>query len=102
MEKEDNSSLCHQCSEYVHCDDLYEQEKLSRAVSLGHTQCVKWFIEAGADVNGPEKYLHLPLVVAVGLAHEECVKVLADARAGMDPPEILRSTAACYHRTKEK
>ena len=89
-------------SEYIHSDVLYEQEKLARAVSLGHTQCVKWYIEAGADVNGPEKYLHLPLVVAVGLGHEECVKVLADARAGMDLPEKYEALPLAIARLRQK
>lgn len=54
---------------------------LCSAVFIGQTEIVKMLIDAGADVNLPDRNLSTPLHIAVFMGHAEEAEILLDAGA---------------------
>ncbi len=53
-------------------------EELIQATVSGNTKTVKNLLEAGADVNGANKYGNTALILAVMYGHTEIVQILLD------------------------
>ena len=60
-----------------------EYTPLDVATLGGHIECMKMLLEAGADINGKDKYGITALHIAVRSQNLECVRLLLDA--GADP-----------------
>ena len=81
--------LCKRCDNYYSTD---ETKTLCVAAELGHTDCLRYLIAAGADVNNVTSMGNSPLLSAANKGHVKCVKLLLGTGADVNRPNICGDT----------
>ena len=66
---------------------------LERAASNGHSICVEWLLESGADVNKIGQHQTVALISAVKRGHYEIMKTLINAGADVNMAGFMKETA---------
>ena len=99
-------SACAKCLKYYEeSQDL--NEGFYNALESGHTECMQWFINEGADVNNVNKEGNTPLVIAASKGCAEGIKALLEAGGDVnnvnkdwDTPLIISASEGCAEGIK--